>query len=291
MHMMTSSSPHLTSHTPQAPRAGPSLRTALVAPTASEQVPFVEPTEDVKAWHEQLYSVDVGSINHVLQLGFGYLDRKWILQGEKAGPLAMEFESTVENYFMVCGPPGRDQHCNATNTAWTIDGAAIGCKFRPQSEADGACACYFMLCGAYLMWRANRALLTVALSVCLPLWPPSPFCRRHPMGGAALRHLGPQGAGREAQAGAGQALRGRAPRDQPPRLLVIKSRGSSVGWRGCYLGWEENQIIRNVKGTRWTRRRGGGTKSKSRTNTKYVYPSIHPCRAPERIAGSNRQNI
>jgi hypothetical protein len=92
----------------------------------------------VKEWHEQLYSVDIGSIQHMLQLEFNYLDRKWILQGEDAGPLHMQFESQTENYFMVCGPPGGDNHCNAQNTTWTIDGASIGCKFKGKSVEDGA---------------------------------------------------------------------------------------------------------------------------------------------------------
>lgn len=100
---------------------------------------------EVKEWHEQLYNVDVPSITHMLQLEFNYLDRKWILQGENAGPLAMEFESNTENYIMLCGPPGHDGHCNVNTTTWTVDGASVGCKFKDQSLQDGAlCVCLFL---------------------------------------------------------------------------------------------------------------------------------------------------
>lgn len=114
-----------------------------MAPTESDKLPFVEDFGEAgansrKEWHEQLYSVDVPGVSHMLQLEFNYLDRKYILQGENAGPIDMEFESRTEGYFMVCGPPGHQQHCNATNTKWTIDGEGIGCKFKEQSQKDGA---------------------------------------------------------------------------------------------------------------------------------------------------------
>jgi len=133
-----------------------------VAPTESDKVPFVEDfgqaaSQSVKEWHEQLYNVDVGSIQHMLQLGFNYLDRKWILEGQNAGPINLAFESATENYFMVCGPPGGQQHCNATNTSWKVDGAPIGCKFKAKSVEDGAClnAC---LCVCVLNDRAAARL-------------------------------------------------------------------------------------------------------------------------------------
>jgi hypothetical protein len=114
-----------------------------VAPTESDKIPFVgdfEQTrsESVKEWHEQLYSVDIYGVTEMIEEGFNYLDRKWVLQGENAGPLSMEFESKTTNYFVMCAPPGRDQHFNASTTKWTIDGNPIGCKLRVQSQKDGA---------------------------------------------------------------------------------------------------------------------------------------------------------
>lgn len=158
----------------------------------------------VKEWHEQLYSVDVGAITHMLQLEFNYLDRKWILQGDTAGPLDMEFESKTENYFMVCGPPGHDQHCNATNTKWTIDGEGIGCKFKEQSQKDGASLLSLSISNGFkrVMHRRHFSRITRTTPT-----------RRDALRGAALRYLGPEDTRGKAQAGAAQAQWGGPSRD------------------------------------------------------------------------------
>lgn len=111
------------------PRMGPDLKGAIIFP---KEVPFVRDshaaqTNEMKAWHEQLYFCDVGAVDYMLQEQFNYKDRKYVIQGEKGqGPVKLSFESTKENYFIACSAPGNSYICSE-GTVWKIDGEVVEC--------------------------------------------------------------------------------------------------------------------------------------------------------------------
>lgn len=121
------------------PRVGGGLMERVVFP---KEVPFIKDSEQaskntVETWHEQLYFCDVGSVDHMLDKGWNYLDRKYVIQAAKgAGPLQMEFESTTENYFVACAAPGNGYLC-MEGTVWKMDGEAIKCLNTEAAKAAG----------------------------------------------------------------------------------------------------------------------------------------------------------
>lgn len=121
------------------PREGGGLMERVIFP---KEVPFVKDSEQartnaVKTWHEQLYFGDVAAVDHMLDNGWNYLDRKYIIQGDKnAGPLQLEFESTTENYFVVCSAPGNAYLCKE-GTVWKIDDEVVRCLDTEAAKTAG----------------------------------------------------------------------------------------------------------------------------------------------------------
>ena len=121
------------------PREGAGLMEHVVFP---KEVPFIKDSQQagsnaVQTWHEQMYFCDVGSVDHMLDKGWNYLDRKYVIQAHKgAGPLKMEFESTTENYFVACSAPGNGYLC-VEGTVWKMDEEVIKCLNTDAAKAAG----------------------------------------------------------------------------------------------------------------------------------------------------------
>ncbi len=121
------------------PREGGGLMERVISP---KEVPFVKnstqaSTNAVKTWHGQLYSRDVGAVDHMLDKGWNYLDRKYVIQaGKGAGPLQLEFESSTENYFVACSAPGNAYLCKE-GTIWKIDEEVVKCLDTVAAKAAG----------------------------------------------------------------------------------------------------------------------------------------------------------
>jgi len=59
------------------------------------------------AWHVQLFETDFEALDAVFKEKLGYLDLKYVLQGnDQAGPISFKFSSTRAGRVFICQPPG-----------------------------------------------------------------------------------------------------------------------------------------------------------------------------------------
>lgn len=113
--------------------AGAGLQEALVAgpEVAKTAVPSID-AQDSGAWHVQLYTPDHEAVAFAVSQAYGYLDRKYALQGNaKAGPLTLRVTTTRTQRLFVCQPPavwGRqpeDQAFLHGGSTVAVDGKAV----------------------------------------------------------------------------------------------------------------------------------------------------------------------
>ena len=58
-------------------------------------------------WHVQLAEGDQGAVDFSRKEGFGYLDLKYVLQGNKAaGPITLKITTKKKGHIILCQPPG-----------------------------------------------------------------------------------------------------------------------------------------------------------------------------------------
>lgn len=108
------------------PRVGSNLLNLVKLPAVSS-TPDTSVTSD--KWHLQLYEADQDAVAHAKQKNLGYLDMKYVIQGNQAaGTLKLEVETLKEGQVFLCEPPGvfgrtpRNAGTLSKDTAVTIDG-------------------------------------------------------------------------------------------------------------------------------------------------------------------------
>lgn len=113
--------------------AGWGLQELLVQ--APEAAKTAEPTLEAgnnTEWHVQLYGPDHEAVVFALENHYGYLDRKYVLQGNKdAGSLTLRVTTSTRQHLYFCQPPGvwggtpEDQSDLDVGTEVRIDGAVV----------------------------------------------------------------------------------------------------------------------------------------------------------------------
>lgn len=87
------------------PRAEKYLVDIIESPAISREKSLeVQPSEQ---WHIQLIESDIHAVTEARAKGLGYLDLKYVIQGNKdAGPVVFSIKTTQKAYIFVCEPPG-----------------------------------------------------------------------------------------------------------------------------------------------------------------------------------------
>lgn len=108
------------------PRVGNNLLDLVKLPAVS---PTADSTTSSDKWHLRLYEADQDAVAHAKEKNLGYLDMKYVIQGNKAaGALKLEIETFQEGPVFLCEPPGvfgrtpRSAGTLSKDAAITIDG-------------------------------------------------------------------------------------------------------------------------------------------------------------------------
>lgn len=89
------------------PKVQGSLLDKISSPATLQKARATLEDQDNGQWHLQLFKSDQSAVESSRAQGFGYLDMKYILQGDKeAGPLEFRISSTKKHYMLFCQPPG-----------------------------------------------------------------------------------------------------------------------------------------------------------------------------------------
>ena len=87
------------------PRAEGYLLDLVESPEISREQSLERQPND--KWHIQLIESDIEAVMHSKGANLGYLDLKYVIQGNKeAGPITFAIETKQKGYIFVCEPPG-----------------------------------------------------------------------------------------------------------------------------------------------------------------------------------------